>query len=70
MPRLALSLSNMEMLGFGAVKKEFLRSLQYKEVVLLKHKDRTHGQKELYWDCEEQLIISLIDIIDKRGGGG
>ena len=30
------------------VKKELLRPLQFKKVVLLKHEDRTSGQKD--WD--------------------
>ena len=34
-------------------KKGFLRHLWYKKVILLKHRDRTHGQKELHWGCEE-----------------
>jgi len=38
-------------------KKEFLRHLCCKKVVLLKHRDRTHGQKELHWGHEEWPII-------------
>ena len=34
-------------------KKEFLRRLWYKKVTLLKQADRTCGQKELRWGCEE-----------------
>ena len=30
-------------------KKEFLRHLWCKKVILLKHGDRTRGQKELHW---------------------
>ena len=30
-------------------KKEFLRRLWCKQVVLLTHRDRTRGQKELHW---------------------
>ena len=29
----------------------------HKKVVLLKHKDRMHAQKEPPWNCEEQLMI-------------
>ena len=36
----------------GTVKKEFLRCLRCKNVVLLKHRDRTHGQEELHLGCE------------------
>ena len=39
-------------------KKEFLRCLRCKKVVLLKHGDRTVGRK-LCWGCEEWLIIYL-----------
>ena len=38
------------------VRKE-LRHLWCKMVLLLGHRDRTHGQKELLWDYEKQLII-------------
>ena len=38
-------------------KKEFLRCLWCKKVILLKHGDRTRGQKELHWGCEEWLVI-------------
>ena len=41
------------------VKKESLRCLRYKTVVLLKHRHRTRGQKEQHWVCEEWLIIYL-----------
>ena len=34
-------------------KKEFLRRFWCKKVILLKCRDRTHGQKELHWSCEE-----------------
>ena len=40
-------------------KKDFLRCLWFKNVVLLKHGDGTHGQEELHWGCEETLIIYL-----------
>ena len=41
-------------------KKEFLRHLWCKMVVLLKHRDRTHGQEELLpRACEGWLIIYL-----------
>ena len=41
-------------------KKEFLRRLWCKMVVLLKHGDRIHGQEELLpWACEGWLIIYL-----------
>ena len=50
-------------------KKEFLRLLSCKMVVLLKHGDRTHGQKELHWCSEEQLIIHLeLREVRKKGG--
>ena len=43
-----------KMLVYGATaKKEFLRFLWCKKVVLLKHGDRTVRQKEPRWDCEE-----------------
>ena len=38
-------------------KKKFLRHLWCKKVNLLKHRDRTRGQKELHWGHEEQLRI-------------
>ena len=38
-------------------KKDFLKHLWCKKVVLLKHRDRTHGQKELHQSHEEWLII-------------
>ena len=42
----------------STAKKKFLRCLWFKNVVLLKHKDRTHAQKELLpRNYEEQLII-------------
>ena len=41
-------------------KKEFLKYLWCKMVLLLKHGDRTHGQEErLPQACEEWLIIYL-----------
>lgn len=41
-------------------KKEFLKtSLVQKKVILLKYGDKTHGQEELSWDCEERLTIYL-----------
>ena len=41
-------------------KKEFLRHLWCKIVVLLKHGDRTHGQEGLLpWGYEGWLIIYL-----------
>ena len=41
-------------------KKEFLRLLWCKMVVLLKPRDRTRGQEErLPWDSEEWLVIYL-----------
>ena len=41
-------------------EKEFLRCLWCKMVVVLKHRGRTRGQKDLLpWDCEEWLIIYL-----------
>ena len=38
-------------------KKEFLRCLQCKKVVLLEHGYRTFGQKELHGGHEEWLIM-------------
>ena len=38
-------------------KKEILRHLWYKKVVLLKHRDRTREQKELHWGHEERHIM-------------
>jgi len=43
------------MLGFRVNGQE--RCFWCKKVVLLKHRVRTPGQKELHWGCEEQLII-------------
>ena len=40
-------------------KKEFLIRLWYKKVVLLKHRDSTHGQKEMHQGNEEWPIIYL-----------
>ena len=37
-------------------KKEFSRSLWCKNVILLKHRDRPHGQKEPPWGHEEWLL--------------
>ena len=39
------------------VKKEFLGVFKCKKIFLLNHEDRTPGQEELHWGCEEQLII-------------
>ena len=40
------------------VKEEYLRCLWCTKVILLKHRDRTHGQKgQLPQDCEGQLTI-------------
>lgn len=47
-------------MGSGA--REFLRSPWYKMVVLLKHRDGTHGQEELPhwgWGFQGLLIIYL-----------
>ena len=33
-------------------KKEFLSRLWCKKVIVLKHGDRTRGQKELHWGCD------------------
>lgn len=52
-----ISLIDVEVLGFGANDEELLRSLSCKKVVLLKHGDRTQGQKEVFWGCEEWQII-------------
>lgn len=43
--------------GELTTKKQFLRHVWCKIVVLLKQGDRTGGQKELHWAYEEQLII-------------
>ena len=40
-------------------KKEFLRCLWCKKVVLLKYRNKTHGQKVLHCGHEEWLIIYL-----------
>ena len=41
-------------------KKEFLRRLWCKMVVLIKQEDRTRGQEELLpWACEGRLIMYL-----------
>ena len=40
-------------------KKEFLRCLRCKKMVLLKHMDRTLGQRMLHWGCDRRLIIYL-----------
>ena len=43
-----------KMLGFGAHGQEgILKMSLVQKVVSLKHRDRTRGQKELNWDCEE-----------------
>ena len=34
-------------------KKKFLKVFGTRKVILLKHKDRICGQKELHWGCEE-----------------
>ena len=39
--------------------KEFLRHLQCKKVVFLKHGDGTCGQKELHWGAEEWPVINF-----------
>ena len=49
--------NDVKLLGFGA-NKEFLRCLQCKKVVLLKHEDRTHEQKELRWGHENYILVS------------
>ena len=42
----------MGFMGSGAMaKKEFLKTSLVQKVVLLKHRDRTHGQKELNCKC-------------------
>lgn len=41
------------------MKKEFLRHLGYKKVVLLSHGDTTRGQKELHWACDQWLMIDF-----------
>lgn len=46
-------------------KKEFLRRLRCRKVILLRHQDRTRGQKELPWGCEERLTLAF-----KFGAGG
>ena len=38
-------------------RKEFLRPLQCKKVILLKDHDRTHRQEELPQDHEERLVL-------------
>ena len=49
------------MVGFGTNGQERILEDVFvaKKVILLKHRDRTHGQKELPWGCEEWLIIYL-----------
>ena len=50
---------------FGGVRsgahdhERILETSLIKMVVLLKHRDRTCGQEELHWGCEEWLIIYL-----------
>lgn len=39
------------------IKKEFLRCLCGKKVVFLKYEDRTGGEKEGRWGCEQWLNI-------------
>ena len=48
-------------------QKEFLTCFKCKRMLLLKYRDRIHGQKDLYFDCEEGLIIyfCIIFIKDK-----
>ena len=29
-------------------------------MILSKHRDRTHGQKELHWGCEEWLVTYYV----------
>ena len=50
--------------GFGMAgvrswwpRKNSWRCLWCKKVILLKHRNRTRGQKELHWGCEEWLLI-------------
>ena len=38
-------------------KKEFLKISLVQKLILLKHRDRTLGQKELLWDHKERLVI-------------
>ena len=38
-------------------EKEFLKMSLVQKVILLKHGDRTRGQKELYWGPEEWLVV-------------
>ena len=47
------------LVGWGPepMAEKFLRHPGCGKMVLLKHRDRTHGQKELPWGCEEWLII-------------
>lgn len=47
---------DVEILGFGAVKKEFSRCLQCKKVALLKHRQGPWA-KQLLWGCEKPLIL-------------
>ena len=43
-------------------RKGFLRCLWYKRVVLLKHRDRIHGQKELLpWGCVTDYILGEVN---------
>lgn len=42
------------MLGFRDNGQEkLLRHLRCKKVVLLKYRDKSHGQKELHWGCDK-----------------
>ena len=46
-------------MGLGADGQERILEDVFvaKKVTLLKHRDRTHGQEELHWDCVEWLVI-------------
>ena len=45
--------------GFGADGQERILEDIFgaKQVILLKHRDRTCGQKKLHWDCDSELIV-------------
>ena len=48
------------MLGFGAnSQKRIPETSLVQKVVLLKHRDKIHGQKELPWGLEEWPIIDF-----------
>ena len=51
-------------------KKEFLRCLWHKLVILLKHCDWTCGQELLHQDCKEWLIIYTEELGEVREKGG